>query len=703
MNDDWMSLPKTKSLEAYPLISDWLDFSEPGVVKARSGRVEIGQGIAIALRRIVAEALSLEMVRVHLVAGDTRESPNENYTAGSMSVELGGQSLRAAALAARATFLLAARDKLDAETVDLQDGQVLQHGEETELDIWKLASDLALDIPIAEAVVSRPGRMARIDETMAEAGGDAIRARLRGGAFIHDIVLENMLHARVLHLPHPAAQLVFVDSEAVEALPGVVMLHRDGAFAAVIAEEEAQAMSAVARADSTADWDVPGGGIQKPEDLLASATELETMAEAGDLARAGNRKVVAEFSRPFLAHASIGTCCALALWQDGTLTVWSHAQGPYQLRAGLAQALNLDEAAIDVIHKPAAGCYGHNGADDVAFEVALLARACPGRPVRLAWRRVDELTRGSLAPAMTSRAEITLSDGGEIAAMSLDIVSAPHQRRPGPGKPSFASGPLLADPVALAPATEPPPANGGGADRNAVPLYKTGALKVARRVAYDIPLRTSAMRALGAYANIAAIELAMEAAADELGEDPIGFRLRHLDDPRARRVVEKARDMSGFTTDTDGETAKGLGFARYKNKAGYCAVVVEVSAGESLIVPRLWAAADVGEVIDREGVLGQVEGGAIQSLSWSLKEEVPIIGGAPDVPDWEHYPILRFSEIPVIEVALTGDPRDPPLGAGEIAQGPVAGALAAAVRRLFGLDSLRVPLTPEGLAGQMLG
>ncbi|WP_163269489.1 molybdopterin cofactor-binding domain-containing protein [Chelativorans alearense] len=462
-------------------------------------------------------------------------------------------------------------------------------------------------------------------------------------------------------------------------------------------------MSAVARADSTANWEMPGGGIQKPEDLLASAIELETMVETGDPTKAGNRKVAAEFSRPFLAHALIGTCCALALWQDGTLTVWNHAQGPYQLRAGLAQALNLDETAIEVIHKPAAGCYGHNGADDVAFEAALLARACSGRPVRLAWRRVDELTRGALAPAMTSWAEVTLSEDGEIAAMSLDILSAPHQRRSGPGKPNFASGPLLADAVALAPATEPLPANGGGADRNAVQLYRTGALKVTRRIAYDVPLRTSAMRALGAYANIAAIELAMEAAADELGEDPIGFRLRHLDDARARCVIEKACEISAFTTDTDGETAMGLGFARYKNKAGYCAVVVKVSAGEMLAVPRLWAAADVGEVIDREGVLGQVEGGAIQALSWSLKEEVPIVGGAPDVPDWEHYPILRFSEIPEIEVVLTGDPRDPPLGAGEIAQGPVAGALAAAVRRLFGLDSLRVPLTPEGLAGQMFG
>ena len=187
----------------------------------------------------------------------------------------------------------------------------------------------------------------------------------------------------------------------------------------------------------------------------------------------------------------------------------------------------------------------------------------------------------------------------------------------------------------------------------------------------------------------------MEAAAEEAGEDPVAYRLRHLDDPRARAVIERVVALSGFTPEPGDDNAMGLGFARYKNKAGYCAVVVRIEAGELLRVPRLWAVADVGEAIDADGAIAQVEGGAIQALSWMLKEEAPIRGGAPAARDWEAYPILRFSEIPEIEVALLGTPADPPLGAGEIAQGPVAGAVATAVRRLFGLDHLASPLTPD--------
>ena len=678
-----------KSLQDHPRLEQWLDLGTRGVVIARSGRVELGQQIDLAARRVVAAELGLDIGRVRLVQGDTRLSPDENYTAGSLSVQLGVLSLCAAARSLRALLLAEAARRLSG-ALDLQDGRVLCDGADSRLTIWDLAIDTARPVteaPAAPADPAEPRRFAR------EAGA-RLQARMTGGAFIHDIVLPGMVHARVLALPHPRARLAGIDREAVLALDGVLDLYVDGSFAAVIAHTEARAMAAVARADALARWEIPTDGPQTADDLLAMADPEEILIE-GAAQAAGNRRVAVSFAKGALAHASIGTCCALALWQDGRLTVHSHAQGAHQLRAGLAGALGLEESAIDVIHAPGAGCYGHNGADDVAFEAALLALVRPGVPVRLAWRREDELTRASLGPPMRSRAVIALAPDGSVAAMVLDVTSAPHQRRPGPGKPNFASGPLLAVPVPLSPATEPPASNGGGADRNGVPLYRTGALTLRRRVASGIPLRTSAMRALGAFANVAAIELAMEAAAEEAGEDPVAYRLRHLDDPRARAVIERVVALSGFTPEPGDDNAMGLGFARYKNKAGYCAVVVRIEAGELLRVPRLWAVADVGEAIDADGVIAQVEGGAIQALSWMLKEEAPIRGGAPAARDWEAYPILRFSEIPEIEVALLGTPADPPLGAGEIAQGPVAGAVATAVRRLFGLDHLASPLTPD--------
>jgi CO/xanthine dehydrogenase Mo-binding subunit len=478
-------------------------------------------------------------------------------------------------------------------------------------------------------------------------------------------------------------------------------VHRDGSFIAVLAQEEAQAMAAITRADQVVRWDIPQSGLNDPIALLSCAGPNEIMVEEGVLP-GGNRKIVAEIERPFLAHASIGTCCALAKFQSEKLQVWSHTQGPFQLRMALAEALGVAVDQIDVMHRPGAGCYGHNGADDVAFEAALLAMAYPDRPIRLSWRREDEMTRGPLSSAMRSRAEIILGDDGRIAGMSVDILSGPHQRRPGPGRPSFAAGPLLESPVPFAPATEPPATNGGGSDRNAVPPYNCGALRISRRVAYDMPLRTSAMRSLGAYANVAAIELGMDVAAENVDVDPVSFRLDHLDDMRAQAVIKRVVQMSGFSSETDGTTAMGLGFSRYKNKAGYCAAVIEVNATDRLVVPRLWVAADVGEAIDPDGVLVQIEGGAIQTLSWSLKEEVPIVNGAADLLDWEHYPILRFSELPEITVELIGPQEAPPLGAGEITQGPVAGALACAVRRLFRFDKIRMPLTADGIAKMLL-
>ena len=694
----------TKVLAGHPLISQWVDLSAPGRLRVRSGRVELGQGVSLALRAIAADALSLPLDRVELVAGDTRECPNELYTAGSMSIEVGGVSLRAACLAARARLLERARELLQSPdaALDVAEGAILRDGAETGLDWWRLAAETPLDTPVLDAL--DPAEMhprAAPSPALAAEAGRAIRARLGGGAYIHDLVLPGMIHARVLHLPHPRASLAELDAGPLETLPGVIALHRDGSFAAILAEEEAQAMAAVERADRAARWDIPDEGAPDATALLADADPPETMVEAGQPDAQGDA-ITVRAARPFLAHASIGTACALALWEGERLTVWSHAQGPHPLRAALALALGLDPEAVDVIHVPGAGCYGHNGADDVAFEAALLARAHPGRPVRLAWRRPDELTRGPLAPAMTTEATLRLAPDGTIAAMSLDILSAPHQRRPGPGKPNFAAGPLLADPVQPAPPTEPPPENGGGADRNAVPLYRLGGLRVTRRLATRCPVRTSAMRALGATINVTAIELAIDAAADRAGEGPLPFRLRHIDEPRARAVLERVAELASFTAETTESRAMGLGLARYKNKAGWCAVALELEAGVTLAVPRLWAVADVGETIDPEGVKAQVEGGAIQALSWSLHEAMPLENAAPAATDWESYPILTFPQVPEVAVELLSDPAHPPLGAGEIAQGPTSAALACAVRRLFGIDALSLPLTPDRLAAQIV-
>ena len=693
--------PVTISIANYPLISDWLDFSTSGRVRARTGKVELGQGIDLALRSIVADALSVEMGRIDLVAGDTRESPNENYTAGSMSVELGGVSLRVAANAARARLLGRAGELLQADAADLEvvDGSI----EGTGLDYWGLAAEVSLTCPVMDWHGAEGMKRRSAPATALVEGARArIRARLTGGAFIQDLNLPEMVHGRVLSLPNAQARLVALDTDAIAALPGVIDVYRNGSFVGVITSSETEAIAAIAKAENLAEWQMPERDARTARDMLNKPEPVEIMAGEETNAATDAPTITAKVTRPFLAHASIGTCCAIALWNDGKLLIWTHAQGSHPLRAGLSAALELPPESIEVVHVPGAGCYGHNGADDAAFEAALLARATPGRPVRLLWSRADELTRGWMASAMSTEVAVSVDNTGTISAMSVDVLSAPHQNRPGPGKPNFSSGPLLEPPVPHAPPSEPPPSNGGGSERNGVPPYSIPAIRVARRLVIDQPIRTSAMRALGAFNNVTAIELAMDVAAEAAGSDPLSFRLKHLDDPRAKAVLERVADLANFSTDAGETRAMGLGVSRYKNKAGYCAVCVEIEADLLLRATRLWAVADVGEAIDPEGVLAQVEGGAIQALSWSLKEEMPIEDGAPAAFEWESYPILRFSEIPETHMELLSDPAHPPLGAGEIAQGPTGAAVATAVRRIFGIDTIAFPLTFDRLTEQLL-
>jgi nicotinate dehydrogenase subunit B len=693
-------------IAANPRIAQWIGLSEPGVVRAFTGRVELGQGTTLALTGAVAAALSVDPARVRLVAGDTRACPDEGYTAGSRSIEAGGVALRGAARAARALLLDRARALLQnpAGALTVDDGAVLLDGAATGLDLWRLAAEGPFDGPIGDPDPGpdpAPGPVPDLGP-LAAAG---LRARIRGGGFIHDLALPRMRHARLLSPPFPAARLLGADDAAIAALPGVLSVVRDGAFLAVVATDEWAAVRAADRAARHVRWSAPENASERapdPADLLqAHAGPEETMIARG-AAPDGGRVVSVEAARPFLAHASLGPCCAVAEWDGARLTVRSHTQGPHALRAALAAALALDEAAVDVVHVPGAGCYGHNGADDVAFDAALIARACPGAPVRLLWSRAEEFSRGPLAAAMRTRATATLDAGGRIAAVALDILSAPHQQRPGPGKLNFAAGPMLARPVPHAPAVEPPPAGGGGADRNADPLYALPAVTVRRRIATAIPVRTSALRSLGAYLNVVAIEGLMDAVADAIGRDPLDVRRDHLDDPRARAVLDRAAAMAGWGDPRPEGVGLGVGLARYKNKAGWCAVCAEVAVDEAATVRRLWAAADVGEVFDPEGVRAQIEGGMLQALSWTLIEEARLGEGLSPPRAWADYPVLTFADAPAIDVALIDRPDAPPLGAGEIAQGPTGAAIVGAVARALGVALTDLPLSRERLMQALL-
>src|SRR5260370_4634369 len=253
------------------------------------------------------------------------------------------------------------------------------------------------------------------------------------------------------------------------------------------------------------------------------------------------------------------------------------------------------------------------------MDTVLLARAVPGRPVRVQWTREDEMCWSPRGSGMLGRLSASLDAGGKIATWRQDVWSNGFMGRPTMGGDRrLLALTHLAGGRPMPPAPDLQPANWMGASRNAVPGYNIPSMQVTRHRLLDMPIRTSSLRALGAHLNVYAIESFMDELAAAAGADPVRFRLAHLTDPRARQVLTQAAGMAGWDTRVrrDG-TGYGVGVARYSGGAGYCAPVAEVQADTDIRVRPLWPAVGVGPVINPGGVANQGGGGSLQSASWT--------------------------------------------------------------------------------------
>jgi CO/xanthine dehydrogenase Mo-binding subunit len=521
-----------------------------------------------------------------------------------------------------------------------------------------------------------------------------------------------MLHGRVVRPPAPGARLTALDDAAVRELPGVVEVVRNGSFIGVVAEREGQATRAAEALARASRW---SGGRELPPSARSARWLLEAPArsflvvdgmpageppEAGPPPAGAARTLRATYSRPYVMHASIGPSAAMARWDDGALTVWSHSQGVYVLRDALTTALGLDPERVRVVHVVGAGCYGHNGADDAAFDAALLARATGGRPVLLKWTRADEHAWEPYGPPAVVEMQASLDEHGGIVDWRHEAWSTTHLSRTMSGDaPKLLAGPDLDPPVEFEP-PRPFLAREAGIHRNATPIYAFPAPRIVKHFVESMPIRTSSLRALGAHVNVFAIECFMDELAAAAALPPLEFRLRHLREPRARAVLVAAAEAAGWEGVASGAFGRGtgVGVARYKNAAAYAAVVARIrvdDASAAVILEEAFIAGDVGEVVDPDGVSNQLEGGFLQAASWSLLERVDFDATGITSVDWDSYPILRFGQIPRIRTVLLDRPGDPYLGAGEAAQGPTAAAIANAVRDAIGIAPRDLPLTPE--------
>jgi nicotinate dehydrogenase subunit B len=694
------------NLAANPRLSSWLNFSGDGHVVVSPGKVEIGQGIVTALAQIAADELDIDISRVRMHRASTACSPNEGVTSGSLSIQQSGRALRHVCAEVRRIFLEKASDRLgtDVDALSIEDGTIRGPGN-VSTSYWELAGDVSLERDATADVIAKPAARRALAGSSVQRIDipDKVFAQPR---FIQDCTPPGVLHGRVLRPEISGAKLADLKEDGARAVAGLVAVVRDGCFAGVVCETEHGAETALKALRKNTTWF--GGDALPDEDDLASflksqpaeSTVIDTRKAPSPVAIA--RTIKRQYVRPYIAHASIAPSCAMAQCSGDRIHVWTHSQGVYLLRADLALVLRLPVDNITVEHMEGAGCYGHNGADDVALDAVLLARAAAGLPVRVQWSRADEMSHAPFGAAMAIEIEADLDAQSEIVGWRHQIWSNGHAARPGrAAQPALLAGTEIENPFPRMISSNPPQANGGGGDRNSIPLYDFPSWVVESHRLKTMPVRTSALRTLGGQGNVFAIESLLDEIACERGEDPVAFRLRHLRDARAEDVIRTAAARAGWKPRKKPRIGHGVGFARYKNTGAYCAVVAEVEGEEDIRVRKLTLAVDVGEAINPDGVINQIEGGAIQATSWTLKERVRFDRQHITSTGWSGYPVLRFGEIPDVEVELIQRSEIDPVGAGEAAHGPVTAAIANAVFDALGVRVRKLPITRDALIAAM--
>ncbi len=696
------------SLHVQPRLARWLSLSEPGCVRVFTGKVELGQGILTALQLIAAEELDLPLASVRMESARTDRGPDEGVTSGSLSVQDSGSAIRHACAQIRGLALERAAGLAGkSEDLDVQEGRVVAPGGEVLGDYWSLLTDADLDTDYDMRWQPKPPERRRLFGRALPHRLDLADKVFGRPRFIHDLRLPGMLHGRVVRAPTLDARPATWPPAGSGDWPEGVRAWADGAFVAVVAPSERQADAVADRLRESLEW-LPGAPLPDaaalPEFLRSAPSQSSEVAVRGDGLWPDAAHLRADYFKPYLTHASIGPSCAIAHWDGVHLTVWTHSQGIHNLRDDIVLALAqagqpVARDSILVQHVEGSGCYGHNGADDVAFDAVLMALACPGQPVRVQWTRADELSKGPLASAHRVQLEARLDEQGRITHWRHEGWANGYSSRPGRAKvPALLAATQREGGQPLPLAIDPPAAGGFGAQRNAIPGYAFEHLRVMHNRLSVMPLRTSAMRALGAFTNVFAIESFMDELAAACGQDPLEFRRRHLTDARALAVLDEAVARSAWwraRAQAPEGCGHGLAWARYKNSGAWCAVLARVAVAEQVRVLALDIAVDVGMVIDRDGVINQIEGGAIQATSWTLKESVAFDAHGVTSTGWESYPILRFSEVPQVTVHVIDRPQEPSVGAGEAAQGPVAAAIANAVADALGVRVRSLPLTPE--------
>jgi CO/xanthine dehydrogenase Mo-binding subunit len=708
--------PPTPAQGPYPvpagtLVDSFIAISADGDVIGFNGHVDLGTGVRTAIGQLVADEIETDIARVKIILGHTTRTPDLGPTIASDTIQNTSTPMRQAARQVRQLLINLASERWSVPAAQLRTENGFVIGAGKRLSYGELAAGQDLHIDLDQHMPLRSSKEHKyIGQSVQRV--DIPNKVLGALTYVHDVRLPGMLHGRVVRPPYAGADhtaplgdsLISVDQDSIKHLPGIVKLVVLGDFVGIVAEREEQAIAAMHQLKvQWKEW--AGLPDLSQEGLRASLNQLEKaprMLREDDNFKEAIQKVTQPLEReyvwPYHMHASIGPSCAVARFADGKAEVWSGTQNPHDLRKDLGKLIDLHADYVNVHRMEASGCYGRNCADDVAADALLLARAV-GKPVRVQLMREQESGWEPKGTGQLIKLRGGLDDAGNVLAYELQT-----------SYPSNLS-PTLALVLTGKVKNEKKVLQMG--DRTSIPLYDYPAVRAVSLDAAPM-VRASWMRGVSALPNVLAHECWIDEAAYLAKADPIAYRLRYMSDERAVGVMKAAHRLSQWQdgvafrapTPADQKIAKGRGFAyaRYFHSkfpgfgaawaAWVCDVSVNRETGE-VKVDKVFCTHDCGAMVNPAGVRHQVHGNIIQSTSRALKEFVTFDASGTTSLDWGGYPLLRFDELPQVEIELLELPHEAPMGAGESASVPSAAAIANAIFDATGVRLTEVPFTPS--------
>ena len=690
-------------------VDAFLAVNGDGSVTVYCGKVDLGQGLRIAIPQIAAEELGIGIDKIKYVEGDTSLTPNQGRTSGSNGIQRGGMQIRQAAATARKALIALAAQRLNVNPDDLiaAGGEVGPKAGGAGIRFVSLIGGRRFDLKLdPKAPLKDPASYTIVGKPLPRP--DVASKCIGTTIYVHDFTLPSMQHARVIRPPAIGASLISVDEDSVKNLPGVKVV-RIKNFLAVVAEDEWTTVRAArALRGQWSEWSgLPAqDGLADTLRANPGITEQSLVTKGAPVApQPQNAKMLAaSYFWPMQSHASLGPSCAVADVRADAATIWTASQGIHDNQATFARFLGLPKDKVRLIYLEGSGCYGMNGHEDAAADAAILSQAV-GRPVRVQWSRADEHGWDPKGPPQLLDIMGVVGADGQILDWRTDMW-VPQTTR------GLLNIPLLGPQAAGL--DNIVGLNTGLISQNGDPPYAADHIQVVVHWLKEAPLRPAPLRSPGKPANCFAVESFTDELAAAAGIDPIEFRLRGLKNPRAIEVIKRtaalmkwqARPSPGADTSAAIARGRGISFVHYKHSETYVAMAMAVAvdrASGKITVERVACAHDCGQIINPDGVRAQVEGSILQTLSRVLLEEVKFDRSRVLSLDWSSYPILRFSDVPKLDIDLIDRPNEPPLGAGEAACSAVGAALANAVYDATGTRLRTVPFTPERVKAELNG